>query len=166
MTTDQGHFTIRPIAFGDAREITLMTAELSQHEGAQPPLIVPEDVEREMKRPDCVLQGFMAVQGQKVFGYALFTISFDTESGTRGAYMCDLYVRSSARRNGLGQQLMAAIARATADQGGAWIAWGALAKNEEAQRFYAKVGKAEEGVELWSMNEQVFRQFKTSQARN
>lgn len=137
-----------------------MVAELSRHEGAPPPLIVAQDVETELARPDCVLQGHMALQGIRAVGYALFTISFDTESGARGAYMCDLYVRQEARRNGLGLTLMAAIARDTAAQGGTWIAWGVLAKNEEAQRFYAKLGRPEEGVQLWSISNQVFAQMK------
>lgn len=137
-----------------------MAAELSKHEGAPPPILVAEDVEKELARPDCVLQGHMVQQGARIVGYSLFTISFDTESGARGAYMCDLYVRPEARRNGLGRRLMAAIARETAAQGGTWIAWGALANNKEAQQFYAKLGRPEEGVQLWSLGNQVFAQLK------
>ncbi len=162
MTTDLGHFTIHPIARGDAEEIARMAAELSKHEGSPPPLIVADDLVNELDRPDCVIQGYIAMLGTRAAGYCLFSLTFDTESGTRGAYMCDLYVRAEARRNGLGRKLMAAIARDTARQGGTWIAWGALERNAEAQRFYGKLGRTEEGVQFWSISNEVFAQLKAS----
>ncbi len=161
MTTDLGHFTIRPIAQGDAEEIARMAAELSAHEKSPPPLVVPDDIREELARPDCPLQGHMALRGERAVGFTLFTLSFDTESGSRGAFMCDLYVRAEARRNGLARALMAAIARDTAAQGGTWIAWGALAGNSEAQHFYATLGRVEQGVELWSVSNKVFAELKT-----
>ncbi len=160
MTTDLGYFTIHPVLPGDADEIARMAAELSKHEGSPLPLVVAEDVSRELGRPDCVLQGHMALQDGRVVGYALYSLCFDTESGTRGAYMCDLYVRPEARRNGLARALMAALAEQSAAQGGEWVSWGVLASNEVAQRFYSKIGCPEAGVELWSASDAAFAQLK------
>lgn len=151
MTTEQGDFAIRPIAAGDAEAIVEMARELSAHERSPPPKLLAEDVLDELARPDCVLLGFLAERGAAPLGYALHTISFDTESGRRGAFMCDLYVKPSARRNGLARALMTAIVQDTVARGGTWVSWGALADNAEAQAYYRTLGKVEEGVQLWSI---------------
>ncbi len=162
MTTEQGDFTMRPVAPGDAEAIARMAAELSEHEGGPPAMVVPDDVRRELERPDPLLFGFIVLAGERPVAFALHSMLFDTETGTRGAYMSDLYVKAEARRNGLAARLMAAIVRDTVERGGTWLSWGALADNVEAQAFYATLGEVEEGAQVWSLKHDVFADFAKS----
>ncbi|MEO1193002.1 MAG: GNAT family N-acetyltransferase [Pseudomonadota bacterium] len=159
MTAEPGKFVIRPIAATDAAEIVQMSKELSAHEGVTPPLVVTEDIERELASPDCLIFGFMAEEGPDMLGYALHCMQFDTESGRRGAFLCDLYVRPAGRRRGLATAFIEAVARDGKARGGTWVSWHALANNAEARAFYATVGSVEEGVELWSLSNALFARF-------
>ena len=136
-----------------------MAAELSAHEGVEPPKVRPEDVRGELARPDCVLRGFVAEAAGRAVAYVMHAFAFDTETGRRGSFICDLYVMGEARRNGLARALMAAVVRDTAAAGGAWVSWGALSDNEAAKGFYRTLGRIEEKVESWSLNDAAFAGF-------
>ncbi len=159
MTTDDGDFTMRPVEPSDAEAIARMAAELSEHEGGPPAMVVPDDVRRELERPDPLLFGFIVLADERPVAFALHSMMFDTETGTRGAYMSDLYVKREARRNGLARRLMAAVVRDATARGGTWLSWGALAGNLEAQAFYATLGEVEEGAQIWSLKHAVFADF-------
>ncbi|GAB5467326.1 MAG: hypothetical protein Kilf2KO_03560 [Rhodospirillales bacterium] len=159
MTAEPCKFMLRPIAPEDSRAIAEMAAALSAHEGMPPPLVVPQDLAEELARPDCLLLGYVALAGSDYLGYALHTMTFDTEAGRRGAFLCDLYVSASARRQGIAQALIAAVVQDTNRRGGTWLSWGALANNTVGRAFYATVGEVEAGVELWSLRHDLFKRF-------
>lgn len=69
-------------------------------------------------------------------GYVTLHATFEAESGTRGCYIGDLFVRHDARRRGLGRALVAAAARTARSQGGSFLWWTALPKNAAGLAFY------------------------------
>jgi GNAT superfamily N-acetyltransferase len=79
------------------------------------------------------------VEGQGV-GFALFFHNFSTFLGRPGIYLEDLYVRPAARGHGLGQRLLAHLAKLAVERGCGRLEWCVLDWNEGAIRFYRRLG--------------------------
>ena len=73
-------------------------------------------------------------------GMALWFLNASTWMGRHGIYLEDLYVRPAFRGLGLGQELMAQLARICVDRGYARLEWWVLDWNEGAIDFYGKLG--------------------------
>ncbi|MEM6733182.1 MAG: GNAT family N-acetyltransferase, partial [Myxococcota bacterium] len=52
----------------------------------------------------------------------------------------ELYVRESARKSGVGRELMAAVMREATSIDAHRVVWSVLANNHAAQRFYESLG--------------------------
>lgn len=89
-------------------------------------------------------------------GYVMLHRSYDTETGRRGAYIMDLYVREVARGSGVGGTLMRAAARRTREWGGTVLWWLTTGDNEVGKTFYAKLAREVTGVEVWIAEEDDF----------
>ena len=95
------------------------------------------------------------IDGEAV-GYALFEESYDTASASRGLYLCDLHVTGAARRSGIGQALVAAVARVAKARGKSGIWWEAKAWNDAAKTFYRSLGATEEPVLAYALSDDAF----------
>jgi GNAT superfamily N-acetyltransferase len=73
-------------------------------------------------------------------GFALFFHNFSTFEGRPGIYLEDLFVRPEARGEGLGQVLLAELARIAVERGCARLEWSVLDWNEPAIGFYRSLG--------------------------
>ena len=73
-------------------------------------------------------------------GFALFFPSFSTFLGKPGLYLEDLFVRPSARGQGVGCALMAACARIAVERDYGRFEWSVLDWNGPALRFYEELG--------------------------
>lgn len=87
------------------------------------------------------LEAFVAEQGGRIEGIALF---YETPSSTfRGRtflYLEDLVVSEAARSRGVGEALMAALAREVIARGALRLEWVVLDWNVNAIRFYERIG--------------------------
>jgi GNAT superfamily N-acetyltransferase len=87
------------------------------------------------------LEAFVAELNGRLEGIALF---FETPSSTfRGRpflYLEDLVVSEAARSGGVGEALMAALAREVVSRGALRLEWSVLDWNVDAIRFYERLG--------------------------
>jgi ribosomal protein S18 acetylase RimI-like enzyme len=135
----------------DAAAIIEMANALNRYEGKAPTPLTAEDVARHMFGPERILTCVLAELDGAVVGYAAFQPSFDMETGTKGLYMSDLFVQEAARRHGVGRALMEWLAREALRRGGAWLGWGVMKSNAEAQAFYRAIGGGPVEVEIYSV---------------
>ena len=73
-------------------------------------------------------------------GFALFFHNFSTFLGRNGIYLEDLFVRPELRGRGIGETILAFLARLTVERGGGRFEWSVLDWNEPAIRFYERLG--------------------------
>jgi ribosomal protein S18 acetylase RimI-like enzyme len=73
-------------------------------------------------------------------GYAVVTWGYDLEFGGRDAFLTELYVRSEARRAGLGRALLDAVFAAGREAGAGFVHLGVYPDNEPALALYRAAG--------------------------
>jgi len=73
-------------------------------------------------------------------GFALFFHNFSTWLGRRGVFLEDIFVRPTARRNGLGEALFREIGSIARERGCGRLEWSVLNWNDLAISFYKKMG--------------------------
>jgi GNAT superfamily N-acetyltransferase len=73
-------------------------------------------------------------------GFALFHGTFSTWECAPGIWLEDLFVLPEQRRHGVGQLLLAHVARVAIERGYTRLGWAALDWNEMALGFYRKLG--------------------------
>jgi GNAT superfamily N-acetyltransferase len=76
----------------------------------------------------------------EVVGFALYYTNFSTFLGKPGLYLEDLYVRPAHRRSGMGKALLVHLAELACERGYGRFEWTVLNWNEDAIRFYEKLG--------------------------
>lgn len=89
------------------------------------------------------LYGYIAASGGRDIGYALCQDFFDTDTGTMGIWLLDLYIDPAQRGAGLGRTLLARVAARAKAAGGRFVGWAVYADNP-ARRLYDRVGAAME----------------------
>jgi GNAT superfamily N-acetyltransferase len=77
--------------------------------------------------------------GQPV-GFALFFHNFSTFLARPGMYLEDLFVLPDHRGRGVGRALLAHLAHIAVDRGCGRLEWAVLNWNQEAIRFYERLG--------------------------
>ena len=92
----------------------------------------------------------IAEKDGKAVGLALWFLTYSTWTGRPSLYLEDLFVADSARGDGTGRLLLAALAREARALGCARMDWAVLDWNEPAKGFYARIGaKHSTGWEPW-----------------
>ncbi|HEU0307540.1 MAG TPA: GNAT family N-acetyltransferase [Lysobacter sp.] len=82
-------------------------------------------------------------------GFALFFHNFSTWLGRRGLYLEDLFVRPQFRGRGVGEVLMAYLAKLALERGCGRFEWAVLDWNTPAIDFYRRLGAA--GMDEWTV---------------
>lgn len=91
----------------------------------------------------------LAHGGEEVAGFAVYFHNYSTFLGQRGMYLEDLFVYPQYRSRGLGQQLLAYVARVAVGRGCGRFEWAVLDWNEPAIRFYDRLGAQE--MDEWTV---------------
>ncbi|MDX8142947.1 GNAT family N-acetyltransferase [Lentzea sp. BCCO 10_0061] len=86
------------------------------------------------------LFGHVAEVDGRVVGIALWFLNFSTWDGVHGIYLEDLYVTPDQRGNGLGKQLLKALAQECVAKGYTRLQWWVLNWNEPSIGFYKSLG--------------------------
>jgi len=73
-------------------------------------------------------------------GFALFFHNFSTFLGRPGIYLEDLFVKPALRGRGVGELLLAFLAKLAVERGCGRFEWAVLDWNEPAIRFYQRLG--------------------------
>lgn len=78
----------------------------------------------------------------RVVAFALFFTNFSTFLGKPGLYLEDLYVQPAHRGAGVGRALLERLGALAVERGCGRFEWSVLDWNENAIRFYEKMGAA------------------------
>jgi GNAT superfamily N-acetyltransferase len=131
---------IRSARREDGRRIIELDRELAGFEKLPP----PDDVEAERLLSwifeSKKLEAFVAELNGRVEGVALFYEGLGTFRARPFLYLEDLVISEEARGCGIGEALMAALAREALARGAMRLEWVVLDWNERAIRFYERFG--------------------------
>ena len=133
--------TLRPATPADCPAIVGLIRELAVFEKLEHLVVVtPETLEPQLFGPRPAAEAVVAeVEGQ-VVAFALFFTNFSTFLGQPGLYLEDLYVQPAHRGSGLGKALLQHLAALAVERGCGRFEWCVLDWNENAIRFYEKMG--------------------------
>ncbi|MFL6663851.1 MAG: GNAT family N-acetyltransferase [Rhizobacter sp.] len=146
---DSSPFTLRPAELRDVAPIVQLIRELAEFEKLTHLLqVTPEKLRPHLFGEKPVAEAWVAELpadavgegGQTVVAFALFFTNFSTFLAQPGLYLEDLYVQPSQRRLGIGRALLTRLARLAVERQYGRFEWSVLDWNENAIRFYEKLG--------------------------
>ena len=133
-------FRIEPATERDLPLILRLVKSLAEYEHLAHAVVATEATLREslfVRRAAEVVIGYA---GDEPAGFAVFFQTFSTFLGIPGMYLEDLFVEPKFRRQGLGEALLARLARIAVERGCGRLEWSVLRWNEPAIGFYQKLG--------------------------
>jgi GNAT superfamily N-acetyltransferase len=142
---------IRPATVDDVPLVLSFIRDLAEYERLSHECVATEDGLRRTlfgARPyaECVIASLDAQPA----GFALFFHNYSTFLAKPGLYLEDLFVRPAARGHGVGERLLAYLARLALERGCGRLEWWVLDWNEPAIRFYRKLGA--EPMDEWTVH--------------
>src|SRR5579864_6664529 len=148
--SEYGDLTIRPMVTGDAAAVAAMARELAAALDDPDPVLDPSDLVRDGTGPERWFDCLVAEIGGRAIGYAMVCRGYEAHIGKRRLWLSDLYVRTDARRTGVGRALMLAIARLAMAQGCEAVYWDLWRLNRMGKAFYKNLGAVEIGdLGIW-----------------
>ncbi|HXH03203.1 MAG TPA: GNAT family N-acetyltransferase [Candidatus Competibacteraceae bacterium] len=141
ITTRIPGFTLRFASAADVPLILAFIKELAEYEQLSEEVVADEALLAvtlfgKRRTAEVVIGQY---QGEPV-SFALFFHSFSTFLGRPGLYLEDLYVRPQARGRGIGEVMLAFLARLAEERGCGRVEWSVLNWNRPAISLYKKLG--------------------------
>ena len=133
--------SIRPATHNDVPVIAELIRGLARFEKLEHEVVMTEDMLTAGlfgERP--YAEVLLADDEEQPVGFALFFHNFSTFLGRPGIYLEDLFVVPEHRGKGIGQLLLATLARLAVERGCGRLEWAVLDWNQEAIRFYERLG--------------------------
>ena len=133
--------SIRAATIKDASLLTTMILELAEYERlASEAAVTTESIARDGFGPKPKFRAVIAELDGKAAGYAVFFEFYSTFQGRAGLFLEDIYVRPQLRKQGIGQALLAHVARIACDENYFCMRWEVLDWNKPAIDFYNRLG--------------------------
>ncbi len=133
--------TIRDAVRADAPLIVELVRELALYERAPDAAKASlADIEAALFGAHPKVHALIAETGGAAAGFAVYFFNFSTWTGRHGVYLEDLFVRESARGQGIGKALLARLAQIAIEKNCARVEWAVLDWNEPAIGFYKSLG--------------------------
>jgi GNAT superfamily N-acetyltransferase len=135
-------FALRFAELRDVVPIVGLIRELAEFEKLTHLLqVTPERLRPHLFGEKPVAEAMVAeAAGGEVVAFALFFTNFSTFLAQPGLYLEDLYVKSTHRRLGIGEAMLQRVGRLAAERQCGRFEWSVLDWNENAIRFYEKMG--------------------------
>ena len=141
MTTETPSYALRPAEPRDVPAIVGLIRELAVYERLEHMMqATPEKLLPHLFGERPVAEAVVAEIDGSVVGFALFFTNFSTFLAQPGLYLEDLYVQPAHRRTGLGQALLKHLGALAVQRGCGRFEWSVLDWNEDAIRFYERMG--------------------------
>ena len=132
---------LRPAEPRDVPAIVGLITELAEFEKLTHLLrVTPETLHPHLFGERPVVEAIVGEVGGEVVAFALFFTNFSTFLSKPGLYLEDLYVRPAHRGSGLGKALLTRLGQIAVERGYGRFEWSVLDWNENAIRFYEKMG--------------------------
>ncbi|MGY6555838.1 MAG: N-acetyltransferase family protein [Wenzhouxiangella sp.] len=133
--------SLRPARRGDEDLLLELIYELADYERlVHEVTATPELLAEHLFGKAAVAEAVIAELDAEAVGFALFFRNFSTFVGKPGLYLEDLYVRSSARGQGVGRALLAHLSGIAHQRGYGRMEWSVLDWNRPAINFYESLG--------------------------
>jgi GNAT superfamily N-acetyltransferase len=133
--------TLRPAQPADATAIVALIRELADFEQLLDLVVVtPQTLALHLFGDRPAAEAVVAEVDGQVVAFALFFTNFSTFLGRPGLYLEDLYVQPAQRGTGLGKALLQHLGALALARGCGRFEWSVLDWNENAIRFYEKMG--------------------------
>jgi len=107
--------------------------------------------------PEPLVSILMAEMDGRAAGYAFYHTGYDSDLPARSLVVVDLYVDPEVRGRGLGQALMAGLAREAIRLKAGSMTGGVLDSNTKALAFYRSLGAVQDGVRFVTLREDALR---------
>ncbi|OWQ87604.1 GNAT family N-acetyltransferase [Roseateles aquatilis] len=135
-------YTLRPARADDVPAIVGLITELAEFESLTHLLeVTPEKLLPHLFGERPVAEALVAEHASgAVVAFALTFVNFSTFLAKPGLYLEDLYVQPAHRGGGLGKRMLTHLAQVAIDRGYGRFEWCVLDWNENAIRFYEKMG--------------------------
>jgi GNAT superfamily N-acetyltransferase len=142
-------YTLRPAELRDVGPIVTLIRELAEFEKLSHLLqVTPERLRPHLFGEKPVVEAWVAELPADVVGegestvvaFALFFTNFSTFLAQPGLYLEDLYVKPAHRGLGIGRALLTRLAKLAVERHYGRFEWSVLDWNENAIRFYEKLG--------------------------
>lgn len=150
ITTNRPGVTLRLATREDVPLILALIRELAEYEREPDAVLADEALLAANlfgERPGAEV--VIAQADGRPAGFALFFHNFSTWLGRRGLYLEDLFVRPEFRGRGVGQVLMAYLAKLAIERGCGRFEWSVLDWNTPAIDFYRSLGAV--GMDEWTV---------------
>lgn len=134
-------FLLRPAEPRDVSAIVGLIRELAEFEALTHLLqVTPETLHPHLFGERPVVEAQVAEAEGEVVAFALFFTNFSTFLSRPGLYLEDLYVRPALRGRGIGEALLSRLGSIAVERGYGRFEWSVLDWNENAIRFYERMG--------------------------
>ena len=142
-------FALRPAELRDVAPIVQLIRELAEFEQLTHLLqVTPEKLRPHLFGEKPVVEAYVAEVSadqvpdgdSRIVAFALFFTNFSTFLAQPGLYLEDLYVKPAHRGSGVGRALLTRLARLAVERNYGRFEWSVLDWNENAIRFYEKLG--------------------------
>lgn len=151
-------FEIRTATRADSRQLVDLIIGLAEFERLEPPgvearsRLVKDIFEKKLIRV------FVAGQGGKLLGYALYFFTYSSFLARPTLYLEDIFVHERSRREGVGKALLLRCVKEAARQRCGRMEWQVLNWNRKAMNFYFQLGaKKIEDYRLFRLDEKQFQ---------
>ena len=127
-------------------ELPALVEVIREHaafERAPPPVVSVQALEAVLFSSIPILHCWMAVIDDAAAAYMTATCEYSTWSGRQFLHMDCLYVRAHYRNCGIGARLLDVLSEFASDKGIVEIQWQTPHWNEDAARFYRRLGAVE-----------------------
>jgi GNAT superfamily N-acetyltransferase len=133
--------TIVPAVASDVPDIHRLVTALAEYEKLTDQVVSTEDdLRRSLFGARPYAEVILAKVDGETVGFALFFHNYSTFLGRPGIYLEDRFVVPERRGEGIGRELLAALARIAVERGCGRLEWSVLDWNEPAIGFYKRMG--------------------------
>jgi GNAT superfamily N-acetyltransferase len=160
-------FTINPATISDVPTLLTLIRELAACEQLAHRLeVTPGSLRAALFGERPVAGALLARVDDFPAGFAVYYHTFSTFVGQPGIFLDDIYVRPEFRNHGIGRALLESIAGIGVEFGGRPFEWIALRWNENAFRFYRRLGASVVGESaLLRVDNRQVRNFVTAMVK-
>ena len=132
---------IVPATESDVPAIHSLVKALAEYERLAHEVVSTEaDIRNSLFGPRPYAEVILAKSDGLTVGFALFFHNYSTFLGRPGIYLEDLFVLPAFRGQGIGRELLVALARLAVERGCGRLEWSVLDWNEPAIGFYKRMG--------------------------
>lgn len=142
-------FRIEQATEPDVPLLLTLIRNLAEYERLAHTVVATEDTLRDSLFVKRAAEAVIGYAGDEPAGFALYFQTFSTFVGVPGMYLEDIFVEPKWRRRGLGEALLARLAKIAVERGYGRIEWSVLDWNELAIGFYQKLGA--QSMDEWTV---------------